>query len=69
MTMLMPNQSLQRTRLERRGCNRGVPRAGSLSSYECCQVRVQAVRRFNPFFAARSAASFSDFTWRGLKPG
>ena len=28
---VMPNHSLQRTRRERRGCNRGVPWAGSLS--------------------------------------
>jgi hypothetical protein len=29
--MQMPNHALQRTRLERRGCNPSVPWAGSLS--------------------------------------
>jgi len=29
--ILWPNQALQRTRRERRGCNHGVPWAGSLS--------------------------------------
>ena len=29
--MMWPNHALQRTRRERRGCNRSVPRAGSLS--------------------------------------
>ena len=31
MTMTWPNHALQRTQHERRGCNRGVPQAGSLS--------------------------------------
>jgi hypothetical protein len=31
MTTLWPNHALQRTRPSRRGCNRSVPRAGSLS--------------------------------------
>ena len=31
MTTLWSNHALQRTRLERRGCNHGVPWAGSLS--------------------------------------
>ena len=31
MMTLWPNHALQRTRRGRRGCNRGVPRAGSLS--------------------------------------
>ena len=30
--MTWSNHALQRTRRGRRGCNRGVPRAGSLSS-------------------------------------
>jgi hypothetical protein len=30
-TLTWPNHALQRTRREHRGCNRGVPRAGSLS--------------------------------------
>jgi hypothetical protein len=31
VTLMRPNHALQRTRRERRGCNRCVPCAGSLS--------------------------------------
>lgn len=44
LTMLTPNHALQRTRRERRGCNRGVPRAESLS------LGRSSVRPTEPYF-------------------
>ena len=49
---MTPNHALQRTRRQHRGCNSRVPSAGSLSSYESCQV-TGGVRPLVPFSAAR----------------
>jgi len=53
MTTKWANHALQRTRPERRGCNRCVPRAGSLSLGRYPKMRAL---RFLFFFASMTAA-------------
>jgi hypothetical protein len=58
------HQALQRTRPSRSRCNPRVPRAGSLSSYECCQ-ELELVRRSSVYsFRGRARGGLAmDFTW------
>jgi hypothetical protein len=51
MTRPSPNHALQRTRPSRRGCNRGVPCAGSLSLGRSATERAGKGRMLLPIFA------------------